>query len=123
VQVTGQQFPANTTIPILLDNTSTIGTAHVGADGSFSDPATLPADLSSGPHTISVDCATSGVESTTTVQVLGEQLSNSGSSSTPPLARTGTSSTEPLVIGGLAAVAVGAALVLTARRRRQSSAV
>ena len=114
VTVTGTNFPTSpATVPIKIGN-QTIGTAHIGATGTFSDPATIPAGLS-GSQTISVACASTGVAATTTVNVQG--ASQSSSSGSAPLARTG-SDTQPLVLAGLGAVAVGTALVLTARRRR-----
>lgn len=116
VTVTGDNFPLiPNTVPIMIDNPSQqIGTAHIDASGHFSDNATIPADLSAGTHTISVSCATTNVNSTVVVQVLA---ANQTQSSTAPLARTG-SDPQPLVLVGLGAVAVGTALVLTARRRR-----
>ena len=116
ITVTGDNFPPGpNTLPIMIDNpTQQIGTAHVNAAGHFSDQATLPSDLSAGAHTISVSCATTGVDSTSAVNVLGASVTQSSSA---PLPRTGND-TEPLVLAGLGAVAVGTALVLTARRRR-----
>ncbi len=115
VTVTGDHFPLiPNTVPIMIDNPSQqIGTAHIDASGHFSDEATIPSELAPGTHTISVACATTHVDSTVVVEVLGEEVSTS----TSPLARTG-SDPQPLVLVGLGAVAVGTALVLTARRRR-----
>ena len=119
VTVTGDNFPTSpATVPIMIDNPSQqIGTAHIDGSGHFSDPATIPAGTSAGAHTISVACASTGVDSTTDINVLATAESSSSSSATAPLARTGTD-TQPLVLAGLGAVAVGTALVLTARRRR-----
>jgi len=114
--ITGNNFPLiPDSVPIVIDNPSQqIGTAHVDASGHFSDHATLPSNLSGGAHTISVACASSGVDATTSINVLAANITQSSSS---PLARTGDD-TEPIVLAGLGAVAVGMALVLTARRRR-----
>lgn len=119
VTVTGANFPTSpASVDIKLDNTK-IGTANITASGTFSDPATIPANTSAGSHKISVSCASTGVDATTNVNV--QAASQSSSSSGAPLARTG-SDTQPLVLAGLGAVAVGTALVLTARRRRASRA-
>ena len=116
ITVTGDNFPTSpATVPIMIDNPSQqIGTAHIDASGHFSEHVTVPSNLSEGTHTISVSCASTGVNATTTINVLGAAVTQSSSA---PLPRTGTD-TEPLVLAGLGAVAVGTALVLTARRRR-----
>jgi LPXTG-motif cell wall-anchored protein len=115
VTVTGTNFPTSpATVPIKIGSQQ-VGTAHIGSNGSFSDPATIPAGLS-GSQTISVACASTGVDATTAVNVQAATQPNPPGA---PLARTG-SDTQPLVLAGLGAVAVGTALVLTARRRRAS---
>ena len=119
VTVTGVNFPTSpASVDIMLDSTK-IGTAHITASGTFSDPATIPANTSAGSHKISVACATTGVDATTSVNV--QAVTASTPPAGPPLARTGSDS-QPLVLAGLGAVAVGTALVLTARRRRASRA-
>lgn len=115
VTVTGNNFPTSpASVPIKIGS-ATIGTAHIGATGTFSDPATIPSGLS-GSQTITVACASTGVAATANVTV-----GAATTTPTPPLARTG-SDTQPLVLAGLGAVAVGTALVLTARRRRANRA-
>src|SRR3954470_16379311 len=98
--VTGDNFPASpSAVPIFIDNpTQQIGTAHIDGKGTFSDPATIPTDLGPGSHTISVSCASTGVDSTVSINVLGETVTQS--SRAKPLPRTG-SDPEPLVLVGL----------------------
>jgi LPXTG-motif cell wall-anchored protein len=117
VTVTGTNFPTSpSSVPIKIGSQN-IGTAHIDADGEFSQAVTIPSGLS-GTQTISVACGTTGVDATTNVNVIAAQQSSSSSGGGAPLARTGTNSTQPLVLAGLGALAVGTALVLTARRRR-----
>jgi 5'-nucleotidase len=117
--VTGSTFPANTSQPILLDGTIELGTANIGADGTFSTVVTMPADLSVGAHTISVACTTTGVSAVNAFNtgpastVPGTTVSRAGGG----VATTGSDS-GPKVLLGLAAIAVGAGLVAAASRRR-----
>jgi LPXTG-motif cell wall-anchored protein len=118
VTVTGTNFPTSpSSLPISI-GTGTgkqqIGTATVNSGGGFSASATIPAGVS-GTQTISVPCATSGGDATTLINV--QAVTATAPPAGPPLARTG-SDTQPLLLAGLGAVAVGTALVLTARRRR-----
>jgi hypothetical protein len=115
--VTGQNFPANTSQPIILSSTPVqIGTANIGADGTFSTVVTIPADLAPGAHTISVLCVPSGVSATVNFSVPGASTETT-TVSTGGVAVTGSDS-EPKVVIAFAAIAVGVALVMAARRRR-----
>jgi LPXTG-motif cell wall-anchored protein len=124
VTVNGTNFPTSpSSVAIKIGNTD-VGTAHIDSNGEFSEPVTVPSGLS-GTQTVSVACASTDVDATTNINVQANQQStqqSTQSSSTAPggapLARTGTNSTQPLVLAGLGALAVGTALVLTARRRR-----
>lgn len=98
-----------------------LGTIVVDADGTFSGPVTIPADLAPGTYTVTATCG-------------GEVLSidiTVGDSTTPtppdqggtgPLARTGADGTSTLlkVAGGL--VLAGAAFALVATKRRTATA-
>ena len=117
--VSGTNFPSNQTFSITFDGTTGLGSATTNGAGSFSKDVTIPADASAGPHTISVPCSTTNVESTTTVQVLAAGVT--APLSPAPLARTGTD-VEPLVLIGLGAVAAGVAFILASRRRRSQRA-
>ena len=119
VTVTGTNFPTSPSNVVIKIGGTDVGTAHVDADGEFSQAVTIPSGLT-GSQTISAACASTGVDATTNVNVRAAQgsSSSSGGGGGAPLARTGSNSTQPLVLAGLGAVAVGTALVLTARRRR-----
>jgi LPXTG-motif cell wall-anchored protein len=119
VTVTGTNFPTSPSNVAIKIGNQNIGTANIDSNGEFSQAVTIPSGLS-GTQTISVACGTTGVDATTNLNVLATQQSTSSSTGGggAPLARTGTNSTQPLVLAGLGALAVGTALVLTARRRR-----
>src|SRR3954452_10670451 len=68
--VSGTNFPANQTFSITFDGTTDLGSVTTSGTGTFSKDVTIPSNAAAGPHTISVPCSTTDVESTTTVQVL-----------------------------------------------------
>jgi LPXTG-motif cell wall-anchored protein len=125
IVIHGQDFPPNTDVDIVLDGTTVLGTAHINNGGNFNEQVELPSGLAPGQHVISVGCATTGVDSTVTVGVLGTSVTAAPTPTTTsiagaPLARTGSDS-KPVVVFGLGAIAIGAGFVLAARRRRTAA--
>lgn len=83
---------------------ASVGSGTADADGAFSFSAVVPS-TASGATTLSVDCGST---------VASVSLTVGGSGALP---RTGSSNLVPLTFGALAALAVGGAAVVAARRR------
>jgi hypothetical protein len=111
VTVTGESCEVGATVTISLGGV-VVGTAVVGADGTFTATFTVPADTAPGTYEVSVtNCAT---------EVLGTTITVGGPQGTA-LPRTGSNSTEPLVRTGVVLVAAGVVLVYAVRRRQQAT--
>lgn len=97
---------AGDTVLVLVDSVS-VASGAVGADGTFSLTATIPADLSPGSHVLIVQVAGFTVASTA--------FTVAGETAAPALPVTGGNSL-PLLSISLGLIAVGA-LVLVVRRK------
>ncbi|HEX6394251.1 MAG TPA: LPXTG cell wall anchor domain-containing protein [Acidimicrobiales bacterium] len=111
VSVTGS-CTSDTFTAVLHSTSATLGTLTTGTNGTGSATFTVPSNLTSGTHTLTVSDP-NGNSASTTVTVTGGAASSSA-----PLPITGTDS-APLVAIGAAAVGFGGLLVLGARRRRR----
>jgi hypothetical protein len=110
VTVTGEGCAVGATVTISLGGVQ-VGTAVVGADGTFSATFNVPAGTAPGTYEVSVtDC---------TAEVLGTTITVGGPAGTA-LPRTGSSTTEPLARTGVVLVGAGVVLVYAMRRRRQA---
>lgn len=121
ITVSGENWQQGATVSIILrPEQIVLGTATVGADGSFSITVTIPEDIRPGPHQIT--CKGRNTKGNvrvqnTTITVLGETV-------TPPPG-TGTASTGASINvpfwAGLAGILVllGLAALLVARRMRR----
>lgn len=111
ITITGSGYAANTSVTILLYSTPQILTTVVtDGNGSFTATVTVPAGLAVGQHTlVAAGLAPDGtmryVTLPITVTAGGAMLANTGADVTAP------------ALGGLAAVVVGAGLLVAARRR------
>jgi hypothetical protein len=117
LQFCGTGFKPGETVTIALDNGTTFPSVVADSSGAFCTTLVLGASLS-GTHTITARGVTSGATASVTIVVAG--VSASGNPSTGGLAFTGAS---VMGIGALGALflAGGAALVLSARRRKASA--
>lgn len=108
--------PLSTVQLTLFSAPVSLGTTVTDADGRFSVRVTLPAGLTAGTHTlvatgINPDGTTRYLVTTVTVAASGD-----GVAGAPALAATGADTAVPLA-GGVAALLVGAGLLVGARRR------
>jgi LPXTG-motif cell wall-anchored protein len=95
-----------------------IGKATTDADGNFTFKYTVPADTAPGTYEISVTACDT--------EVLSEQITVVAAPTTTvagqDLPQTGSNSTEPLARTGLVLVTAGALLVFGVRRRQKALA-
>ena len=114
VTLSGSGYAPGTTVTVLVHSEPQILTTIVtDAAGSFSVEVTLPRGLPAGRHTL----VASGLDALGNVRTLTLPVTVArGTTRLGELASTGADTALP-AIGGLAAVAAGGALLLTARRR------
>jgi LPXTG-motif cell wall-anchored protein len=102
--------PPNTPLRILFDGAQ-VGTSATDPQGNFSTQVTIPSDAAPGSHTIRA--VGPGCDVSTAVTVLAAAaVPRRG-----PIALTGSQNTLPALWIGLAALALGTAIVVGARRR------
>jgi titin len=116
VTVTGTGYAPGSSVSVVIYSTPQVLTTVVAdASGNFTVEVTIPAGLAAGSHTL----VASGVDANGVLRYVTLPVTVT-SAGTATLAYTGADVTLP-AIGGLAAVALGAGL-LVARRRSAASA-
>ena len=119
ITVSGTGAPATSGVTASIDG-SQIGSGTSDGSGNFSFSATVPA-TASGNETVTVSCGTNG----TGTAVLGVTQANASTTTTSvaasDLPRTGASDTGPLTAAGVAALALGSAALVVARRRSRAT--
>lgn len=117
VTLSGTGYLANSTISVAIYSTPQVLTTVVtDGTGSFTVEVTVPDGLASGQHTL----VASGVDSLGNVRYLNLPVTVvGGTTGSGGLAYTGASVAGPM-IGGVAALAVGAGLLVASRRRSTS---
>src|SRR5262245_12071821 len=118
VTITGDHWQAGSTVTFTLQPEGiNLGSATVGANGSFSATVTIPASVQAGSHSIvcsGIDVEGHNVSRGTTIQILGGAVGGGA-------AFTGTTLNVPLWLAIIVALfAVGVAFVVIGRRRRRS---
>lgn len=115
VALTGSGYAPNSEVTVLVYSApQVLATTVADGDGRFSVEVTVPAGLAAGSHTLvamGVDPAGDPYTLTLPITVSG------GTTGAGGLASTGADVAVP-AIGGVAALAVGGALILAGRRRR-----
>ena len=102
----GSGCESNEPLQVLFDGKQ-IGTITADAGGTFAGEISVPLGTAPGAHTVTVRGAVCVLN--TTINVLGANLAFTGSSS-----HTGT-----YVLGSIAAIVLGAVLIVGSRRRRR----
>ncbi len=102
----GSGCESNEPLQVLFDGKQ-IGTITADAGGAFAGEISVPLGTAPGAHTVTVRGAVCVLN--TTINVLGANLAFTGSSS-----HTGT-----YVLGSIAAIVLGAVLIVGSRRRRR----
>lgn len=124
-------------------HTMVLGSATTDANGDYTFQFRVPADAEVGNHTITATgvnaagatrtqsipftvTAAAAAQAATTTTVAGEAARTTATTAraaaaNSTLPRTGGGSTMPQVVGGVALVGIGAALVVIARRRRSAT--
>ena len=115
--ISGTGYEPHSTVTVLIYSSPQVLTTVVAdANGAFTVTVTVPAGLTAGQHTL----VASGVDDLGNPRftTLAVTVSAAGVATvaTPKLAATGADVTAPL-LGGLAALAVGAGLIVASRRR------
>ena len=99
--ISGSGLPAGTSLDTILHSVPTdLGTVVAAADGTFSQTATVPADVELGAHTIEVTASGPGIVTTTKQQpitVVATPVASSGSSGG---GKTNVGSTTPTATHG-----------------------
>jgi LPXTG-motif cell wall-anchored protein len=125
ITVSGSGAPASSAVSASLD-AAVIGSGTADGAGNFSFSATVPA-TASGNETVTVTCGTSGtataVLSVTTAQATTTTTAAATTTTVAAagLPRTGSSDAMPMTVAGLAAVGLGGAALVVARRRSESA--
>jgi titin len=115
--ISGSGYAPNSTVTLAIYSTPQVLTTVVtDASGNFTATVTVPAGLAAGNHTL----VASGVDSSGNVRYVNLAVTVSGSGAAT-LAYTGADVALP-AIGGLAAVALGAGLIVVRRRATRSAA-
>jgi hypothetical protein len=116
ITVIGDGFlPYSTATIIIYSDPIVLGSVVTDGAGSFRRAVTVPATLAAGHHSL----VASGVAPDGTSRFLRMDVTVSPVSHRAGLAYTGVDVIVPL-LGGLAAVAVGAFVIVAARRRRNA---
>jgi hypothetical protein len=122
--ITGEGFDAGSTVQLTLDGTTSLGSATVGDDGTFSVEVTIPETTATGEHTVSATGTGIDAAITATLEVVScEAPATTTTVVGGALPRTGSNSTMPLVRAGLALTAIGGVLLAVAAKRRRRTAV
>jgi len=108
ITVTGSGADPGDTVTAAIN--STIGSGDADANGNFSFPATVPADLSPGTYTLTVRCGDGATDIIIEVGLIPV--------STGPVPRTGSNSPLPFAKLGIALIAAGGLALAVSRRRR-----
>ncbi|WP_040337621.1 hypothetical protein [Candidatus Blastococcus massiliensis] len=118
ITVTGDGYAPGSTVSVIVYSTpQVLTTAVADVDGKFSVEVTIPAGLAKGTHTL----VASGVDANGVLRyvTLPITVSDAGVATVTAgatLAATGADVAVP-VIGGIAALGLGAGLIVVARRR------
>lgn len=124
VTISGACYAANAEIEITVDG-AVVKTVRADADGRFSTSVTVPGNASGTivirAAGLTADGATCVLSSTVSVSGAGATAARSSGSSGTRLPVTGTEVTPGFVITAIVLVAVGAGMVLIARRRRTTT--
>jgi LPXTG-motif cell wall-anchored protein len=124
INISGACYAPNADIEISVGGT-VVKTVKADADGRFSTSVTIPANASGSvvikATGLTTDGATCVLSTTVTVSAAGTTARSTTSGGTR-LPVTGTEVTPGFVITAVVLLAVGAAMVLIARRRRTTSA-
>jgi len=119
VTITGDNWQAGSTVTFTLQPEGiNIGSATVGADGSFTATVTIPDSVQPGSHSIvcsGIDVEGNNVNRGTTIQVLGGAVGAGGT------AFTGSTVNVPLWIVLIVGLFVAGLLLVTMARRRRRS--
>ncbi|NEM05846.1 fibronectin type III domain-containing protein [Geodermatophilus normandii] len=118
VEISGSGYLPGSTVSLIVYSTpQVVGSAVADENGRFTATVTLPAGLTSGAHTL----VASGVDPSGNPRYLTLPVTVTGGTATAAttggLAYTGASVALP-ALGGLAALALGGALVVAGRRTR-----
>jgi len=112
-------FAPSTSVSLALDGQA-LGSITTDASGAGSGSVTIPSNITPGTHTLSAT-GTSAVggdcDPSTTLTVPGAAAVGARGAAAGRLAFTGSSDTLPLVWIGIAALTIGAGLVIGVRRR------
>jgi hypothetical protein len=112
VTLTGSGYAPNSTVSLYIYSTPTLlGTVTTDGSGSFSKAVTIPASLAPGAHHL----VSAGLDPSGNVRYLVSAVTVAQATGT--LAWTGFE-TLPVLGAGLLTVALGAGLIVVARRRR-----
>lgn len=115
--VSGSGYAPFSSVTVLIYSSPQVLTTVVAdASGSFTATVTVPAGLPSGNHTL----VASGVDNSGVLRYVTLPVTVTGGTATARLAYTGVA-VAPMLGGGLAAIAVGAGLLVLSRRRRAAS--
>jgi titin len=115
--LSGSGYAPNSTVTLAIYSTPQVLTTVVtDASGNFTATVTVPAGLEAGTHTL----VASGVDSSGNVRYVNLEVTVSAGG-TAKLAYTGADVLVP-ALGGLAAVALGAGLIVVRRRATSSAA-
>jgi LPXTG-motif cell wall-anchored protein len=124
ITVSGSGAPASSAVSASLD-AAVIGSGTADGAGNFSFSATVPA-TASGNETVTVTCGTSGTATAVLSVTTSQQTTTTTAATTTTVAaaglpRTGSSDAMPMTVAGLAAVGLGGAALVVARRRSESA--
>lgn len=130
ITITAGTFGSGTTVSVaFFSQPVNLGSATAGANGTASLSATIPADATTGAHTITATGTGADgapVSVSTTVTVVEEGAAGAGAAgaggAAGDLPRTGDDSSLPLARIAAALVAVGGGLLFVTRRRRAAAA-
>jgi titin len=116
--VSGTGYAPGSTVTVLIYSAPQVLTTVVAdASGNFTVTVTVPAGLAAGQHTlVASGVGTDGNARYTTLPVTVTAAGSAAITAGPRLADTGADVTVP-AIAGLAAVALGAGLIVAGRRR------
>lgn len=117
ITVSGGGFAPGSTVTISLNPGGiALGTDTAGADCAFSEAVTIPTSVLAGSYTIQA----SGTDPSGNARVLSAAITVVAGGDLP---RTGSDNTKPLTFAGIGLVLIGAAAVVTVRRRRAHAAL
>ncbi|MDQ1437508.1 MAG: hypothetical protein QOK43_1137 [Acidimicrobiaceae bacterium] len=141
ITATGCGYKPGTTVNLdFLSTPVRVATVTAGANGGFTAQVTIPGDVVAGSnHTLESSGVNpqgaplllsasltvnnpSGAAGSSASRSAASGTSGTSSGTSGGVARTGSNSTQPLTMAGIGLIVIGAAAVLTVRRRRTHSA-